>query len=101
MDYVRLRFDSERDRQKQEITLGGVVVRLWAYYAKLTDRWYLTVHDQNDDLIVGPLLCVSGIDLWRPYKHLAIPQGSLFVHSSSREPPTFSTLDVTARLLYA
>lgn len=101
MERVRLRFDETRSRHKHEITLGGVPVRLWAYPSALTDRWYVTIHDLLDGLIVGPILLVPGIDLLRPYKHLAIPQGSLFVYAEDGQPPTFSTLDVTRRVLYA
>lgn len=101
MERVRLRFNETKKRHKQEITLGLVPVRLWAYPSGLTDRWYVTIHDLADVLIVGPLLCVPGINLLRPYKHLAIPQGSLFVYAEDGEPPTFSTLDVSRRVLYA
>lgn len=98
--YVKLRQNEEQRQTTQEVTLDGVRFRLRAQYVALTDRWYVSVLDTTDALIVGPIACVPGVDLLHPYKHLAIPQGQLFCSSADREPPTFSTLDATARVLY-
>ena len=83
-----------------EAALGGVRVRLLSTYSSREDRWYVSILGLDDTLIVGPIACVPGINLLLPYRHLAIPQGVLFCFSRDREPPTFATLDATARVLY-
>ena len=98
--HVQLRHTEEQRSSIQEVDLGGVRVRLRAVLSGLKDRWYVSVFDLSDNLIVGSIACVPGVDLWRPYKHLAIPQGQLFSYAVDREPPTFTTMDVTARMLY-
>lgn len=100
VEHVRLRQAESQRRTIQEIDLGGVRVRLMATYSALTDRWCLSIFDTADRLIVGSIACVAGIDLLAPYKHLAIPQGRLFCYAADREPPTFTTLDASARVLY-
>lgn len=98
--HVQLRQDTEHRKTVQEVTLGGVRVRIHAQYVDFIDRWYISIHDLSDELIVGGIVCVPGVDLLRPYKHLGIPQGELFCFSKEREPPTFSTLDSSVRVLY-
>lgn len=98
--HVQLRQVDTQRESLQECTLGGVRLRLKARYVALTDRWYLSIYTSADVLIVGMLACVPGVDLLAPYKHLDLPQGQLFCHSADRQPPTFDTLDVTARVLY-
>ena len=97
---VQLRHTTEQRRTSQEIVLGGVRVRLLATYNGYSDRWYVSIYSPANVLLVGSIACVPGVDLLLPYKHLAIPQGQLFVHSRSREVPTFTTMDTTARVLY-
>lgn len=98
--HVQLRQQTEQRESVQECTLSGVRIRLRARYVLDNDRWFVSVFTTSDVLIVGMIACVPGVDLLRPYKHLAIPQGQLFCSSADREPPTFETLDVTSRVLY-
>lgn len=97
---IPIRLDEAQTMTVQELTLDGVRIILRARYVLYTDRWYLSVYDSSDTLIVGGIPIVPGVDLLRPYKHLEIPQGQLFSHSKDREPPTFVTLDNTSRLMY-
>ena len=98
--HVQLRQSTQQRRTVQEVLLDGVRIRLRATYSKKTDRWYLSIYNTSDQQLVGGIACVPGIDLLKPYKHLAIPQGELWCQSNDREPPTFVTLDTTARVLY-
>ena len=98
--HVQLRQIPSHRRTVQEIELGGVRVRIRATYNGRLDRWFASVYTLQGELILGSVACVPGVDLWRPYKHLDIPQGQLFCQSKDREPPTFATLDATARVLY-
>ncbi len=98
--HVSLRQVETQRETRQELTLDGVRVVVVARYAAVTDRWYASLYNTSDVLLIGSLACVAGVDLLRPYKHLAIPQGQLFCHAVDREPPTFATLDSTARVLY-
>lgn len=98
--YIPFRQNQNRRRFTQEITLGGVRVRLSVIPSAITDRWYLSVLDLNGDTLIGSLACVPGINLLLPYRHLEIPQGALYCYAEDREPPTFATLDTTARVFY-
>jgi len=99
--YIPLRATPQNRSSEFEIELDGVRVRLRTYYAALNDRWYLDTRDLEDNLLVGGLALVPGVDLWRPYKYLAIPQGELFISDPlSRSPATLETLDVSTLLLY-
>lgn len=99
-EHVQLRSEDARRVHKQEVQLGGVAIRLWARPIAQPDRWYLEIRDLADQLIVGGIACVPGVNLLLPYKHLAIPQGSLYCLANDKLPPTFSTLDVSARVIY-
>jgi len=98
--HVLIRQNQERRRFTQEITLGGIRVRLQVIPCQLTDRWYVSILDLDGNVLIGSIACVPGVNLLYPYRHLDIPQGALYCHSTDREPPTFSTLDVTARIYY-
>lgn len=91
--------DTQRETT-QECTLDGVRVVLRARYAVLTDRWYVSLYTSANVLLVGSIACMPGVDLLGPYKHLPIPQGQLFCSSVDRSPPTFTTMDTTARVVY-
>lgn len=97
---VQLRHTPEHRRTIQEIVLGGVRLRVRAVYNDYADRWYADLLDLSDTVLVGSIACVPGVDLLKPFKHLAIPQGQLFVSSRDRAVPTFETMDTTARVLY-
>lgn len=98
--HVKLRQTFKQRCYEQDVTLDGVRVRLRSTYSIRTDRWYVSIFDTTDTLIVGSLAVVPGVDLLLPYKHLAIPQGQLFAYARDREPPTFVTADVGAVTLY-
>jgi len=98
--HVQLRQTRTQRATVQEVELGGVRVRLRANYNAASDRWYVSIFDLTDALILGSIACVPGVDLLLPYKHLDIPQGQLFCSATDRAAPTFTTLDVTARMLY-
>lgn len=99
--YIPLRQNPDQRSTDQELTLDGVRVRLLARYTALADRWYLDTLDLSDTVIVGGLALVPGVDLWLPYKHLAIPQGALFVSDPrTRLPASLDTLDVSSLLAY-
>lgn len=100
VEHIALRLVESQRFTEQEITIGGVRVLLKSRYCYVTDRWYLSIYNTDSVLIVGSIAVVPAVDLLLPYKHLALPQGELFSYSVSREPPTFTTLDNTARLLY-
>lgn len=98
--HIELRQIPEQRETVQECTLDAVRVILVARYAERTDRWYLSIYTPAEVLLVGSLALVPGVDLLRPYRHLALPQGQLFVQSVQRLPPNFDSLEVSARLLY-
>lgn len=98
--YVQLRQDNEHRKTVQEVQLDGVRILVRAQYIARYDRWVASLFDTSENLLVGGIACVPGVDLLKPYKHLALPQGALFFLSSEREPPTFTTLDVTSRCIY-
>jgi hypothetical protein len=98
--HVQLRQDQTQRATSQEIELGGVRFRLRSYYSIFSDRWYVSIYDLTENLILGAIACMPGIDLLRTYQHLDIPSGQLFCSATDRLPPTFSTLDVTSRVLY-
>lgn len=97
---VQVRQNTTQRATVQEVELGDVRVRLRAQWNASSDRWYVSLYTLADALILGSVPCVPGVDLLRPYKHLAIPQGQLFCSARDREPPSFSTMDTTARVLY-
>ena len=99
--YIPLRATPENRSSEFEVELDGIRIRLRSYYASINKRWFLDTRDLEDNLIVGSLALVPGVDLWRPYKHLAIPKGELFLSNpSSRAPANLDNLDVSALLLY-
>lgn len=98
---IRLRDSTTQREGKTELTLDGVRVRLRAVYVARSRLWYLDTLDLESNPIVRGLALVPGADLWRPYKHLAVPQGTLFVLSAqTREPGNLETQDVSALLAY-
>lgn len=99
--YIPLRQDADQRATDQEVTLDGIRLRIAAYNASITDRWYITLLSTDDERIVGSIAGVPGVDLLIPYKHLALPQGQLFIlNQQNREPGTFETQDVSALLVY-
>lgn len=98
--HVQFRENEGQRQTSQECTLDGVRVRIVARYTATQDRWFANIFALDGSLILGGLACVPGIDMLRPYKHLAIPQGALFCSTANREPPTFETIDSSARVLY-
>lgn len=97
---IQLRRAATERAPEQSCTLDGVPLILRARYVYQTDRWLLWTYASDDSLLVGPLPLVPAVDLWRPYHHLAIPPGQLFVESKFRIAPGLDDLDVTVRLLY-
>jgi len=99
--YIRLRWsDSQRETQ-QELTLDGVRIRLRAMYNASAGGWFLDVLSVDRVLIVGSIALVPGVDLLRPFKHLAVPPGVLFVEDQiTGAAPDLVTLDVSALLKY-
>jgi len=98
--YIQLRQNPEQRETQQELTLDGVRLIIRARYLALGDRWYVSLLDPAQTLIVGPLAGSPGVNLLLPYRHLAIPQGELFVSSVARESLNLQNLDTTARLVY-
>jgi hypothetical protein len=98
--YLQIRQVDTQREVDQECTLDDVRVIIRVRYSAATDRWYASIYNTANELLVGSLACVPGVDLLRPYKHLAIPRGQLFCSSKEREPPTFTTLDTSVRVLY-
>ncbi|MEC9048880.1 MAG: hypothetical protein VYA51_12790 [Planctomycetota bacterium] len=99
--YIRLRFSDAQRESEQDCELDGVRVRLAAAYNATAKRWYLHTFDTDRNLIVGSIALVCGVDLWRPYKHLALPQGALFLEDPVLEAPaSLESLDVSALLKY-
>jgi hypothetical protein len=90
---------AERSRS-QRITLGGVRLTAKFQYVAATERWVMTLSDLSGVVILAGVTVVPGVDLLLPFKHLALPQGQLFVISKDREPPTLLTVDRTAHVNY-
>lgn len=95
--YIRLRPTTAQRATTQSVTLDGVAVQLRARYTAAADGWYLDILDTGGTAIVTGLALVPGVDLLRPFRHLAVPPGTLFVHGDA---PTLESMDVTSRLLY-
>ncbi len=101
MKYIRLRYSEDQRESKQECTLGGVRVRLRVMYNATTQRFHLDLLTAERVELVSGLALVPGVDLLGPYKHLAVPQGELFLLDLQRDAPAdLDTLDVTALLVY-
>ena len=99
--HIKLRWSGDTRESVQEFTLDGVRCRWRAMYNATAGRWYLDVSDIEDVLIVGSIALVPGVDLLLPYKHLAIPQGRLYVEDPINDaPPDLQSLDASALLKY-
>ena len=99
--YIPLRQSEEQRATLQELTLDGVRIRLRSRYIALTDRWILDTLDLEDRTIIGSQALVTGVDLWLPFHHLAIPPGELFVSDPQTQlPASMETLDAGSLLLY-
>lgn len=66
-------------------------------YVARSSLWYLDTLSIGSVPLVRGLALVPGVDLWLPYKHLAIPQGTLFVLGPT---PTLETLGSSSQLVY-
>jgi hypothetical protein len=99
--YIRLRHSEDQRESQQELALDGVRIRLRAMYNASAGGWFLDLSSTDRTLIVGSIALVPGVDLLRPFKHLALPQGVLFVEDlQTGAAPDLVTLDVTALLKY-
>lgn len=99
--YIRLRYSEEQRESQQEMTLDGVRVRLRMMYNATTQRYHIDLLTPERVEIVSGLALVPGVDLLRPYKHLAVPHGELYLYDAQYDAPAdLDTLDVSALLLY-
>lgn len=77
----------------QRLTLDGVRVRIDTYTNKRDGNWYVDTYDGEDNPLILGLRLTTGLDMWFPYRYLALPPGPLFV--SDHEEPTTDPALVT------
>lgn len=67
------------------------------------DRWVLNVRTETDDLIVGGIRLIPGVNLIGPYTDERLPPGALEVatNSTTFEPPRGEDLGAVAALVYS
>lgn len=98
--YVRCRSTEDQRESQQESTYDGVRCRLEVQYNAVAGIFFLSLRDLSRELLVGSLAMVPGVDLLRPFKHLDVWPGSLFLEGPSGSPATLETLDVSVFLKY-
>jgi hypothetical protein len=100
---ITVQFRENETHTSQTLTLDGVRFRLDTYTNKIDGCWYLDVFDEDEAPLVMGLALVTGLDLLYPFRHLDIPEGTLFVNdlAGPREDPGLDTFfDQGAALYY-
>lgn len=101
VSWIRLRQVASQLDTVQFVRLDGARIGIRARYSAYDERWSIWILDGGGAALVGPIRVEPGIDLLRPYKHIAgVPQGELFAQGRTREPPDLDTIDDGVRLLY-
>jgi hypothetical protein len=85
-------------------TLDGSSYTLTFFWAAREGRWYLTLRDLNEVVLVAGLKLIANWPLLRRSQHIAgIPPGNLTVVDYSAmggEPPGFEELGARCKVLY-
>lgn len=90
------------DPQTFSITLSGIDYRLTVQYRSAGGAgWVLDIADANDNLLVGGIPLVTGVNLLGQYGHLGFG-GRLWVQGAANpdDVPTFDDLGVGSHVFW-
>jgi hypothetical protein len=77
------------------VNLEGSDYQLHVDWSQREARWYVSLHDAQDELLCGPLKLVCNWPLWRYYsKRPGMPPGQLWCMAtgSNLDPPAIDEL---------
>ena len=88
-------------QQTLRVSLGGTLYALNVYWNAATLSWVVDISDANNNLVVGGIAVVTGVDLLGPYGYLNFG-GKLIAQTDSNlyAPPTFANLGTTGHLYF-
>lgn len=87
--------------QTLTIPMSGTIYNLYVHWSVIDQIWIIDISDQNNNLIVGGINLVTGVDLLTAYRYLGF-KGSLIVQTDTDTLaiPTFENLGSTSHLYY-
>ena len=103
MQRIRVRLDADTRANVLRYTLEGTVYEfVFRRSGRTPESWFMDVRDAASTTLVAGIALVPGVELLRPFKHLAVPPGQLFAYDTSKTylDPTPDEMDDRVVLLY-
>lgn len=84
MKRLSVRLDNERHRRWSLTLSDGTRFFLTFQFSVITELWHMTIENSAGAIQVAGIAMVLGVDLLKPYHHLDVPSGRLFLYDTSQ-----------------
>jgi hypothetical protein len=86
--------------QQFTITLGNIDYVVLLIWNSVANAWVLDISDQNDNLLIGGIPLVTGVDLLQQYAYVGIGGGLVCTTDDGQGIPDYSGLGTTGHLYF-